>query len=82
MTEYKDVPIEAAKDIAEKYDKDQVIVVCWDDEHKRTHVTTYGKSLSDCKAAAEGGNFVKRALGWPEEECKDVPDRLKNAKGS
>lgn len=75
--EYKEVPIEAAKQIAEQFDKNQVIIVCWDDVHKLTHVTTYGKSLEECEQAAQGGNFVKRALGWPEEECNAVPERLK-----
>jgi hypothetical protein len=74
---YKDVPITAAKKIAEEFDKDQVIVVCWDKEHGRTHVTTYGKTTEDCAQAAQGGNFVKKALGWPDEECKATPERLR-----
>ena len=74
---YKNVPITAAKAIAEEFDKDQVIVVCWDKEHGRTHVTTYGKTTEDCEQAAQGGNFVKKALGWPDEECNATPERLR-----
>jgi hypothetical protein len=76
---YKDIPILAAQEIAEKFDKDQVIIVTWDKTYGRTHVTTYGKTLEECKMAADGGNFVKKALGWPDELCHDEPERLKKS---
>jgi len=72
---YVDVPIEAAKRIAKEFDKNQVIVVCWDNKHGKSHVTTYGKSKLDCALAAKGGNFVKTALGWPESMCNAKPER-------
>ena len=74
---YKDIPIDAAKNIAEKCNKDQVIIVAWDKKLAKTHVTTYGKSLRDCREAAQGGNRVKKALGWPDELCHAKPERLK-----
>ena len=74
MSGYKDVPIALAQKIANECDKDQVIIVCWDKDHRKTHVTTYGKTKQDCEHAAEGGNMVKRALGWPEDKCDDKPD--------
>lgn len=73
---YINVPISAAKRIAEEFQKDQVIIVCWDQVHGKTHVTTYGKTKIDCAQAAQGGNFVKRALGWPEELCHAKPARI------
>lgn len=75
---YKNVPIAAAKRIAKEYDKDQVIIVTWDEEFKKMHVTTYGKTISDCDAAAIGGNFVKAALGFPEDLCSFKPSRIHN----
>ena len=75
IDKYIDVPINVAKDIAEKYSKTQVIIVCWDKHHSRTHVTTYGKTESDCKEAAIGGNKVKKALGWPNHLCHAKPKR-------
>lgn len=60
-SKYKDIPISAAQEIANKFDKDQVIIVTWDKTHGRTHVTTYGKTLEECKLAADGGNLVKKA---------------------
>ena len=77
MLRYKPIPIKTAKDIANTFDKDQVIIVTWDKTHGRTHVTTYGKTLEECAQAAEGGNQVKRALEWPEELCNAKPARLK-----
>ena len=61
------LPIEVAQRIAEEHSCWQVIVVAWDGN--QTHVVTYGVSEDDSEQAAQGGNFVKTALGWPEELC-------------
>lgn len=74
---YKNIPIVAAQRIAEQYDKDQVIIATWDKKHGRTHITTYGKTLKDCDEAAQGGNFIKKALGWPDELCNAKPSRVR-----
>ena len=76
-----DIPISAAKQIADEYDWNQVIVVAWNKKTGTQHVTTYGKSKQDCKEAACGGNFVKRALGWPDELCHAEPERLSKGGG-
>lgn len=73
MTDYIEVPWSAAKEIAEKFEKNQVIIVTWDDAHKMQHVTTYGTSRESSAQAAQGGNFVKEALGWPDRLCHDAP---------
>ena len=77
VSKYKSVPISAAKQIAKDFEKDQVIIVCWDKEHGKTHVTTYGKTIDDCSQAAKGGNLVKKALGWPDELCHTKPARAR-----
>lgn len=69
------IPISAAKDIAAKHDLKQVIIVAWDGE--KTHVVTYGKSVADCDLAARGGEFIKKALGWPQELWRTEPSRVK-----
>lgn len=71
------IPISAAKTIADEYGQSQVVVVTFDKETGLTHVITYGKSNEECAQAAIGGNFVKRALGWPESLCNAKPERLK-----
>lgn len=73
----KRLPIQAAKDVAQKYDQGQVILVTWDDTDHLMHVVSYGKTLQDCNNAAQGANLVKRALGFPEEMCHDKPARKK-----
>lgn len=70
----KHIPISAAKEMGKKFGLSQIIITAWDGE--RTHVITYGVTLMDCEQAAIGGNKIKRALGWPEEDCKAVPRRL------
>lgn len=72
----KRIPIRVAKDISQEFDQDEVIVVTWDSKTGTTHVVTYGKTKLDCEAAAEGGNRVKRALGWPEKLCNAKPARV------
>lgn len=71
----KRIPIAAAKRIGDEFAQRQVIVVTWDGE--TTHVVTYGASLADCDQAAQGGNRVKAALGWPEALCKAAPARVR-----
>lgn len=69
----KRIPISAAKQVAVEHDCRQVILLAWDGE--LTHIVTYGKSIEDCAQAAEGGNRLKQAWGWPE--CNDQPSRVK-----
>lgn len=74
----KRLPIQAAKDLAKKYDQDQVILVTWDKKDNRIHSVSYGKTRSDCKQAAIGINMVREALGFPEEKCHATPTRAKD----
>lgn len=71
--EYIEIPISAARQIAETYSKNQVIIVTWDDTNQMVHVTTYGTTQPFSAQAAQGGNFVKEALGWPDRLCHDTP---------
>lgn len=71
-----DIPISAAKNIAIGFHKSQVIIATFD-ENGYTTITTYGKSITDAQQAAEGGNWIKKQLGWPPEDCQDVPERVK-----
>lgn len=58
------IPISAAKKFVKEQDLRHVIICAWDG--KLSHVVTYGRSVEDCAQAAEGGNRIKRLLGWPE----------------
>lgn len=71
------IPITAAKTVANEYACRQVILMAWDGE--RTHCVTYGKTVEDCDQAAQGGNRIKAALGWPESLMAE-PSRVKKLK--
>jgi len=71
----KRLPIKAAKDVADKYNQSQVIMVTWDKESNLIHTVSYGKTVKDCEEAAKGANMVRRALGFPEELCNAKPAR-------
>lgn len=69
------IPISAAQDIAKTHGCKQVIIAAWDGQ--KTHIVTYGTSVEMCDQAAQGGNLIKRALGWPESMCNAEPSRIK-----
>ena len=60
---YMPIPVKAAKDIAEKYEKCIVIINAWDNVHGLLHITTYGVSEQDKLNAASGGDISAEALG-------------------
>ena len=67
------IPISAAKDIANKYGYDQVIIyarkVDEPDLAGGEHMTTYGKNREHCDAAGRIGDFLKyKIMGWIRDE--------------
>lgn len=67
------LPIQDAKEIAVKRGLTQVILIAYDGE--KMHCVTYGKSVEDCDQAAQGGDKLKRYLGWPNWQA--FPSRVK-----
>src|SRR5437588_9363562 len=61
--EYKPIPVEAAKEISDKYEKSIVLIWSWDPVHELLHTTTYGKSIQEKNWAARGGEIAAEALG-------------------
>jgi hypothetical protein len=72
------IPIKAAQEVARGYNCRQVILLAWDGV--LTHVVTYCVNQEECDQAAEGGNRIKRSLGWPESLCNAEPSRVKKLK--
>lgn len=68
------LPIAAAEHVARTHDFLQVIVLAWDGQ--QTSVATYGTTTEQSAQAAEGGNRIKRALGWPETLCSTVSTKV------
>lgn len=51
----KRIPITTAKEVAEKHDLAQVLLIGWDG--KLVHIVTYGKTKDDCAKAAKAQEF-------------------------
>lgn len=65
----KRIPISAAKDIAEKYGYDQVMVYArkagQDPAPHGEHMTTYGVDKAHCAAMAAAAKFLQtKIMGW------------------
>ena len=60
MKKYKGVPVEAAQEIAEKYDKDMVLIITHDGYFGMSHYTTYGKTGSDKLHAAKAMALARK----------------------
>ena len=58
------IPIKALKQLSKDYGLDHVIVFAT--EGKTQHIATYGKTIEGCSEAADFGNKLKDAMGWPE----------------
>jgi hypothetical protein len=76
---YSRLPIAAAKRLAADYSLRQVILIGLNSGDDTAHVVTFGKSVDDCRLAAESGNNLKRHMGWPEHLCSGVPARIKRS---
>ncbi|MCW8279893.1 hypothetical protein K7A42_03270 [Agrobacterium sp. InxBP2] len=63
-----DIPISAAKRIADDYGYDQVVIYarrCHDSpEPHGEHMTTYGRTVEHCGVAARMGDVLKKFMGW------------------
>lgn len=51
----KRIPITTAKEVSEKHDLSQVLLIGYDGEN--VHIVTYGKTKKDCALAAKAQDF-------------------------
>lgn len=62
------IPISAARDVADRYGYDQVVIFarrCHDSpEPHGEHLTTYGRTREHCDVAARTGDVLKKFMGW------------------
>ncbi len=65
----KDIPISAAKEIAEKYGYHQIVIIGRSvGIGGREHCTTYGVDKANCDVAAKIGDFLKyKVMKWEQE---------------
>ena len=57
------VPVSVASTIAARFNKDMVIILCWDAFRERLYVTTWGRSAGDKLRAAEAGTMFADLCG-------------------
>jgi hypothetical protein len=69
------IPIKALKDMSKAYDQTHLIVFGTDSKGIM-HVATYGRTIVGCSEAADFGNKLKDALGWPES-LHQQPSRVR-----
>ena len=74
MSDYKPVPVHVASQIANHFEKSIVIVVCYDQVHGLTHVTTYGKSAMDKTLAAGVGDAMIPFLNMDDKRKQSFED--------
>ncbi len=64
----KPIPIARAKDIAEQYGYDQVMIYARDTRTGDEHMTTYGATRAHCTAMGKIANFLQtKIMGWRKE---------------
>ena len=70
------LPIQALKEIGNKYGYSVVVVYAFDDSKARQHIASWGKTIILCDQAAQWADKLKDALGWPES-LHAMPNRVK-----
>lgn len=78
--EYKLVPVKAGQEIADKYRKDEVIILSIDRTVNKVDITTYGKNKKYCKWAAITGEFLAEVLEIDKpQKFEEIIDQMKEA---
>lgn len=65
--EYQPIPVEIAKHIADRFDKNTVVIVALDETHNCTHFTTYGVTAHNKVQAAAMAESINNILGAGEK---------------
>ena len=74
MSEYQNIPVLAAKSLADTYDKDIVVILAWNHEHHTLNTVTYGVKASDKVSAGRAGEIASKALGMDPSTAATVED--------
>lgn len=68
--------VSALKRLANEMGQDIAVLYTFDAVGRIGHVVTWGRSVEQCSQAAEWGNKLKDALGWPRD-LHAQPSRVK-----
>lgn len=62
MPNYKPVPVDVARQIAEQCSKSMVVILSYDPAHELTHTTTYGVEPAEKEMAADVGDRCSKLI--------------------
>jgi hypothetical protein len=65
---YQEVPVSAAKEVAENFDKQEIILLSIDREFDKVHITTFGTNEHYSKNAEITGDFLAEIFQLREPE--------------
>jgi hypothetical protein len=60
---YKEVPPPVARDVGERFDKNVVVIICWDETSGLMHTTSWGLRAVDKVYAAQAAEIITKGLG-------------------
>jgi len=72
-----DIPIDIADVVSTISGYPEIVIFGYNPVTGINHVTTFGKTIAQSLDACNAGNFLKKALGWSDEDCKARPDLSK-----
>ena len=79
MSDYIPVPVPAAKQIADLYDKDQIIIISADIAHDKLHFTSYGVTATNKLDAARATKLImKHHFGLEVPDGTEAPIGFEN----
>ena len=67
---YKPIPVDAARQLADDYEKDIVLFVGWDEASNTTNVVTWGRDPVQKQSAAIAGDTIREALKLGETSAQ------------
>ena len=71
---YKSIPVDAARQVADDYEKDIMLLVGWDWATNSTNVVTWGRDPVQKQAAAVAGETIRQALKLDEASAATHED--------
>ena len=75
------IPIQAAKDIAMKYDCREIIIWALDRKSDEQSVVTFGRTVKSSDHASQKGVYIKKVIfGWPASDAEADPSRVQKLK--
>ncbi len=66
------IKVKDVKQIRENFNLTHIVILGLDEKGDQ-HVATHGKTKTQSNEAAKMGDSLKKAIGWPENNCNSRP---------